>query len=132
MQNRLLEESSILNLQFDKRGGLLPVTVQETLTGQILMMAYVDKAAVAYSLEHKIATFFSTSRQLLWVKGERSGNFLHVDEILTDCDQDALLYKVTIAKGGVCHTNNLQNENRKSCFYRKINIKTLTLEFLEQ
>jgi phosphoribosyl-AMP cyclohydrolase len=132
MHSKLLEESSLLNLQFEKRGGLLPVIVQETLTGQILMMAYVDKVAVDFSLEHKIAAFYSTSRQKLWIKGEESGNFLLIDEILTDCDQDSLLYKVTLSKGGVCHTYNLQNENRKSCFYRQINMKTLTLEFIEK
>lgn len=127
-----LEEGTRLHLQFDKRGGLLPVAVQESRTGQILMIASVNEAAVAYSLEHKRAAFFSVSRQQIWVKGETSGNFLQLDKILVDCDQDALVYQVTLLKGGVCHTYNESGENRKACFYRNVNLDNNQLEFLEK
>ncbi|MBW3470275.1 phosphoribosyl-AMP cyclohydrolase [Arthrospiribacter ruber] len=126
----LLEESCVLKLQFPKRGGLLPVAVQELITGQILMLASVNHEAFEYTLRHKIAVFYSTSRDKLWVKGQTSGNQLKVDKILIDCDQDALVYQVTLVKGGVCHTFNKQGENRKACFHRTVNMENKALEFL--
>jgi phosphoribosyl-AMP cyclohydrolase len=127
-----LEEINTLLPQFKKRGGILPVAVQETISGQILMLASVNEEALEYSLQNKIAAFYSTSKNKLWVKGEESGNYLSIDEILIDCDQDAIVYKVTLKKGGVCHTFNQFGENRKACFYRTINIESKTLEFIEK
>jgi phosphoribosyl-AMP cyclohydrolase len=127
-----LEESSQLNLQFEKRGGILPVVVQETSTGQILMVASVDAEAFEYSFQNKKAAFYSTSSKKLWVKGETSGNYLKIDDILIDCDQDAIVYKVALLKGGVCHTINQFGENRKACFYRSMNLESKKLEFIEK
>lgn len=127
-----LEESPCLALQFEKRGGLLPVAVQEAGSGQILMLASVNEDALKYTIENKIAAFYSTSRKKLWVKGASSGNFLLMNEILVDCDQDALVYKVTLTKGGACHTFNRMGKNRKACFYRQINMKSMALEFIEK
>ena len=127
-----IEESTKVNLQFAKRNGVLPVAVQETATGQILMLASVNKEAFDYSVQNKIAAFYSTSRKALWVKGESSGNYLQLDDILIDCDQDALVYKVTLNKGGVCHTFNQNGDNRKACFYRTFDMKSETLEFIEK
>ena len=127
-----LEETTTLNPQFEKRNGILPVTVQEMSTGQILMLASVNKEAFEYSIEHKVAAFYSTSRQKLWIKGESSGNYLSLDEVLIDCDQDALVYKVTLKKGGVCHTFNQLGENRKACFYRSLVMDAQALNFLEE
>ena len=127
-----LEESSKVNLQFAKRNGVLPVAVQETLSGQILMLASVNKEAFDYSVKNRIAAFYSTSRKALWVKGESSGNYLQLDNVLIDCDQDALVYKVTLKKGGVCHTFNQKGENRKGCFYRTLQMESQTLEFIEK
>lgn len=132
MTIRDLEETDQVLLQFKKRGGLLPVAVQETATGQILMLASVNKEAFEYSFKNRIAAFFSTSRNELWVKGKSSGNYLKIDNILIDCDQDAIVYKVTLAKGGVCHTFNQFGENRKACFYRTVNYESKTLEYLEK
>ena len=115
-----LEESAQLHLQFAKRGGLLPVAVQENSTGQILMLASVNEAAFAQTLQSGRATFFSTSRQKMWTKGETSGDFLHIDEILVDCDQDAIVYRVTLEGQGVCHTFGPDGQHRKACFYRKV------------
>lgn len=114
-----LEEGSEPALQFEKRGGLVPVAVQETSTGQILMMAYANRSALELTLKTRRATFWSTSRQQIWTKGETSGNLLAVDKVLVDCDQDALVYQVSLKNGGVCHTFSSSGENRKSCFYRK-------------
>jgi phosphoribosyl-AMP cyclohydrolase len=126
-----IEETLQILPQFAKRGGILPVAVQETATGQILMLASVNEEAFEYTVQHKLAAFYSTSKNKLWVKGETSENYLTIDEILIDCDQDALVYKVTLAKGGVCHTFNQFGENRKACFYRTLNIESKILEFIE-
>lgn len=128
---RDIEEGKELRLQFEKRNGLLPVVVQESLSGDILMIASVNGEAINQTIKTGKATFWSTSRQKLWVKGETSGNTLLLDEILVDCDQDALIYKVTLDGDGACHTINKQGSPRKSCFYRKLNITSLELDFLE-
>lgn len=121
-----------MQLQFEKRDGLLPVVVQETSTGEILMVASVNSKALDYSIKHKKAAFWSTSRNKFWVKGETSGNSLLIDEILIDCDQDAIIYKVTLDGVGACHTTNKKGKHRKSCFYRKLNTDSLELDFLEK
>lgn len=132
MENYELEETIQLHLQFDKRGGLLPVAVQETQTGQLLMLALVNLEAFDITLKTKKATFWSTSKNEIWTKGLTSGNTLLIAEILVDCDQDAIIYKVTLEKGGACHTYNEQGENRKACFYRKLDLEKNQLYFLEK
>jgi phosphoribosyl-AMP cyclohydrolase len=127
-----LEECMDLKPQFEKRNGLLPVAVQESSTGQILMLASLNEEALKYSLQHRIAAFYSTSRGSLWVKGESSGNYLQLDEVLIDCDQDALVFKVTLKGGGVCHTFNQFGQNRKACFYRALEMESKTLQFIEK
>lgn len=127
-----LEEGNVLALQFEKRSGILPVAVQETATGRILMLASVNEQALTYTLQHKVAVFYSTTRKQLWVKGETSGNTLRVDNVLVDCDQDALVFQVTLLEGGVCHTLNQLGENRKACFYRSVDFKTTQLTFIEK
>jgi len=126
-----LEEELVLNLQFEKRGGLLPVAVQETSTGQLLMLASVNQEALSKTIKTRKATFWSTSRNELWTKGETSGDILDVDKILIDCDQDALVYQVTLLGDGVCHTYDLQGNHRKACFYREFDLKQNSLRFLE-
>ena len=125
-----LEEGLLLNLQFEKRGGLLPVAVQETSTGQLLMLASVNKEALEKTMKTKKATFWSTSRNQLWTKGETSGDFLQIDKILIDCDQDALVYRVTLLGAGVCHTFNKVGKHRKACFYRELDTKSDRLQFI--
>lgn len=124
-----LEEGNELHLQFEKSGGLLPVVVQESASGEILMLAYVNREALQYSIENKQAAFWSRSREELWVKGETSGNRLHLRDVWVDCDQDALIYKVTLEGDGVCHTKNEKSEHRKSCFYRKVDLESGKLHF---
>lgn len=131
MDKRELEEGNTLVLQFEKRGGLLPVIVQEYASGTILMQGYANQAAIDKTIATGYATFWSTSRHALWTKGETSGDLLKIKAIFTDCDQDALLYQVELLGEGACHTQNRDGQTRKSCFYRQIDLKTLQLKFLD-
>ena len=126
-----LEETEELNLQFDKRGGLLPVVVQEAATKEILMVASVNQKALEHSIETGEAAFWSTSRNELWIKGLTSGNRIYLKEIRVDCDQDAILYLVSLDGDGVCHTKNRKQTHRKSCFYRKLAPGNNKLIFIE-
>ena len=130
-KTNILEEGLVIDLQFEKRGGLLPVAVQETSTGQLLMLASVNKEALTKTLKTNMATFWSTSRNELWTKGETSGDYLRIDKIFVDCDQDALVYQVTLVGNGVCHTYSKDGKHRKACFYREINLKESKLEFIK-
>jgi phosphoribosyl-AMP cyclohydrolase len=126
-----LEEGIMLMPQFSKRGGILPVVVQETSTGQILMLASINEEAFQKTIETKLATFWSTSRDELWTKGESSGDLLRINNILIDCDQDAIVYQVTLLGNGVCHTFDVNGKHRKACFYRELNIDQNKLQFIE-
>jgi len=97
-------------ITYDEKG-LVPAVVQDEKTGEVLMMAYMNKDALQKTLETRRAWFYSRQRKTLWQKGETSGNFQEVKEIFYDCDGDTLLLKVE-PKGPACHTGN------RSCFYR--------------
>ncbi len=91
-------------LNFDKSAdGLLPVVVQDSETGKVLMLGYMNREAYDKTVQDNIVTFYSRSKQRLWTKGETSNNFLHVRELRIDCDGDTLLIKAMPA-GPVCHT----------------------------
>jgi len=94
-------------------GGLCPAIVQDRLTGQVRMLAYVDREALARTLATGRATFFSRSRGELWEKGATSGNTLSVTAVVADCDADALLFLVD-PRGPTCHTGS------PSCFFRRV------------
>lgn len=126
-----LEEGLEFTPQFHKREGLLPVAVQETSTGQLLMLASINEEALKKTIETKLATFWSTSRNELWTKGLTSGDYLTIDRILVDCDQDAFVYQVTLQGEGVCHTYGKDERHRKACFYRELNIDDKRLEFIK-
>ena len=126
-----IEESRLLQLQFEKRGGLLPVVVQDHYSQKILMVGYVNQTALRLSLEKRIATFWSTSRQKLWTKGETSGDYLRLQEAWVDCDQDAIIFRVEMMGEGICHTKNTIGQSRQSCFYRRIDDDQRTLLFQE-
>lgn len=93
--------------------GLIVAVIQHHQTGQVLMVGYMNREALEVTLREKRACFWSRSRKTLWRKGETSGNVLHVVEIRTDCDADALLVKCDPV-GPTCHTN------ETSCFYRNV------------
>jgi len=92
-----------MNIDFDKNDGLVPAVIQDAATGKVLMLGYLNRESYEQTVASGRVTFFSRSRQALWTKGETSGNFLDVREILTDCDGDTLLIKVKPA-GPTCHT----------------------------
>ena len=131
MKNTFIEETNTLQLQFAKRGGLLPVIVQDVQTKSVLMLGYANKEAIEKSCMSGYATFWSTSRKTLWTKGETSGDRLKIVDIKVDCDQDAILYLVQMEGSGACHTQNEEGTARFSCFYRKIeDISAGKLDFL--
>ena len=101
-------------LDFKKTGGLIPAIVQDADTGDVLMMAYMNPEAWEATQSTRKATFWSRSRQELWVKGLTSGNVQHVKEIYIDCDNDAVLLKVKQMGGAACHTG------YKSCFFKRV------------
>ena len=103
----------ISELAFDDRG-LLPVIVQER-DGHVLMLGWANAEAIRVTFEKKLATFWSRSRDELWTKGETSGNKLHVDEVIYDCDGDALIYKVRLEGTGACG-----HFPERSCFFRTL------------
>jgi phosphoribosyl-AMP cyclohydrolase len=95
--------------------GLIPAIVTDAASGEVLMFAWMNREALARTLQTRIAHFWSRSRGRLWQKGEESGNVLNVAEVLTDCDQDVVWVKATVAGQGVaCHTG------ARSCFYRSV------------
>ena len=97
---------------FDSQG-LIPAIAQDADTGQILMVAYMNRESLDLTIESGVAVYFSRSRQKLWKKGEQSGHVQKVQQILVDCDQDCLVLKVTV-DSGQCHVG------YQSCFYRTI------------
>ncbi len=105
-------------LKFDEKG-LIPVITQSYYTGKVLMQAYANKEAIEKTLETGYATYFSRSRNSLWVKGETSGNKQRVVDIKVDCDEDSIIYLVK-DYGVACHTGN------ESCFYRDIKLEENT------
>ena len=104
----------MIRLDFDKTGGLIPAIAQDNASGEILMMAYMNQEAFEATLSTGTATYYSRSRQKLWIKGETSGNVQRVKEIRIDCDDDTLLLKVEQIGGAACHTGH------RSCFHKKI------------
>lgn len=108
------------------------MVAQEADSGQVLMQGYVNPAALEKTIRTGYATFWSTSRQCLWTKGETSGEYLEIKDILIDCDQDALIYQVHLTGTGVCHTKQQDGKPRKACFYRKLNRETGKLEFINE
>src|SRR5574337_779668 len=99
---------------FEKRGGLVTVVTQDADTNEVLMVAYMNRAAWEKTLATGTACYWSTSCNELWLKGETSGHVLDVHEIRVDCDADAVLLRVHQRGGAACH------EGYKSCFFRRV------------
>lgn len=99
-------------LKYDANG-LIPAVIQDTHSGQVLMVAYMNREALQRTLETGLCTYWSRSRQQYWVKGETSGHVQRVKEIRVDCDQDCILIRVE-QEGVACHTGHY------SCFYRAV------------
>ncbi len=94
--------------------GLVPAIVQDGTTNEVLMMAYMNQATLRQTLETGLMTYWSRSRQQVWVKGETSGHTQVIKEVRLDCDGDALVFKVLQHGGAACHTG------YRSCFYRRV------------
>ncbi|MBL8233355.1 MAG: phosphoribosyl-AMP cyclohydrolase [Bryobacterales bacterium] len=103
-----------MQLDFSKLDGLIPAVIQDHVSGRVLMVGFMNDVAFQKTVETGFATFYSRSRNKLWLKGESSGHRLVVKEITTDCDLDSVVVKVEALGPGVCHNG------YESCFYRKL------------
>lgn len=112
-------------LNFEKVDGLIPAIIQDAETNKVLMLGYMNQEALEKTEKEQIVTFFSRTKQRLWTKGETSGNYLKVKEILADCDKDTLLIKVNPV-GAVCHTGS------DTCFDEVNQGKIAFLQHLQQ
>ena len=121
----LITNNNINELAWDKMDNLIPAIIQHAATGAVLMQGFMNQEALTATLTSGKATFFSRSKQALWVKGETSGNFLNVEQVLTDCDQDSLLIACTPI-GPTCHLGT------ESCFPEQELTKQNFLSQLEQ
>lgn len=132
--HKKLEEGTELMLDFGKvdaigalKQQVIPVAVQNIDTQEVILVAYANEQALKASIETKIATFWSTSRNELWIKGATSGAQFDLLEVYVNCEQNSLVYKVRPRKGDICHTKNSAGEPR-NCYYRKLDFKTGLLE----
>lgn len=116
----------MVQLDFTKStDGLIPAVAQDWRSGEVLMLAYINEESWRKTLETGLATYWSRSRQKLWVKGESSGNVQKIHEILVDCDMDSVVFKVEQIGGSACH------EGYPSCFFRRVE-KDGTLTTIEE
>jgi len=104
----------MIKLDFEKTNGLIPAIAQDYKTGEVLMLGFMNNRAFEKTIKTKKATYFSRSRQALWIKGEISGHVQNVKEIRVDCDNDTILLKVDQVGGAACH------KGYKSCFFSKV------------
>jgi phosphoribosyl-AMP cyclohydrolase len=105
-------------MDYSKLNGLIPAVIQDADSHEVLMVGFMNDEALARTRESGFATFFSRTRNTLWMKGETSGNRLAVTDILVDCDDDTVLVKVKRqGDGNVCHTG------ERTCFYRKLDAR---------
>ncbi len=111
---RSLTPAAFTMIDFDKSGGLVPAIAQDAETGEVLMLAWMNREAFDETVRTGRAVYFSRSRNKLWRKGEESGNVQMVEGIFIDCDADTVLLKVRQIGGAACH------EGYKSCFFRKL------------
>lgn len=132
-----LEEGSKLQLDFGKIGKVakqcdtvLPVAVQNADTKEVILVAYANQLALDESVKTRVATFWSTSRNELWIKGKTSGQYFELLDIYVNCEQNSLVYIVRPKGGGICHTKNAKGEPR-NCYYRRLNLDTGELENID-
>lgn len=111
----------MIQLNFEKMGGLVPAIAQDNDTGEVLMLAYMNRAAWEETLKTGLATYYSRTRKNLWVKGLTSGKIQEVQEIRVDCDHDTVLLKVRQVGGAACHTG------YASCFFQKVDQQSLII-----
>jgi phosphoribosyl-AMP cyclohydrolase len=132
-----LEEGNALRIDFGKLARVagacphvVPVAVQNADTAEVILVAYANEEALRTAVETRTATFWSTSRNELWVKGATSGETFDLVEVRVNCEQNSLLYRVRPRRAGICHTQNARGEPR-NCYYRRLDFATGTLENLD-
>jgi phosphoribosyl-AMP cyclohydrolase len=124
-----LEEGNQLTLDYTKLARLsgttdvIPCAVQNVDTGEVILVAYVNEAALKTAIATRSAVFWSTSRNELWEKGKTSGETFDLLEVRVNCEQNALVYLVRPRRGGICHTKNSAGAPR-DCFYRRLDLDT--------
>ena len=128
MNHHDLEEGALLNLDFSKLKkvalcgeDIIPAIAQDHETGEVLIVGYANELALKTARIEGMATFWSTSRNELWIKGKTSGDFLEIIEIRVNCEQNSILYKVKPRGKGACHTKDADGIPRQGCYYRKLN-----------
>ena len=135
MNHHEIEEGIRLELDFTKlkkvadcKEDIIPAVAQDADTGEVLIVGYANELALKTTLQENMATFWSTSRNELWIKGKTSGDYLEIVEVCVNCEQNSLLYRVKPKGRGACHTKNEDGTPSASCYYRKL--KSFTeLEF---
>lgn len=133
ISHQILENSTNLLLDFEKLNkvacsadNVLPVIVQDVDSKEVLILAYANEQALKHTIASGLATFWSTSRQELWIKGKTSGDELKIIEIRVNCEQNSLLYLVRLVGKGSCHVKDEQGQTRQGCYYRRIENNQLT------
>ncbi len=128
-----LEEGTSLTLDFSKlkkaaqcEEDVLPAVAQDVDTGDVLVIGYVNQQAFDHTLSEGVATFWSTSRNELWIKGATSGDYLDIVDVRVNCEQNSLLYRVKLRGVGACHTKGSDGAYRRSCYYRSLRDGKLT------
>jgi phosphoribosyl-AMP cyclohydrolase len=127
MNHHDLEEGTQLQLDFTKLKkvaacgeDIIPAIAQDHKTGEVLIVGYANQLALKTAQKEKMATFWSTSRNELWIKGKTSGDFLEIVEIRVNCEQNSILYLVIPKGKGACHTKDSAGQARTGCYYRKM------------
>lgn len=127
----MIEETDKLMLDWNKISGMagenkvIPVAVQNTITKEVILIAYTNEEALAETIRKKKLVLWSTSRNKLWFKGAESGNTFTVNRIFVNCEQNSLVYQVTPDKGNICHTS--YNGVPNNCYYRELDMSTMKL-----
>ena len=121
-----LEEGSELMLDFNKlkkvasgEANVVPAVAQDIESGVVLIIGYVNELALKTAMDERLATFWSTSRNELWIKGKTSGDVLELVETCINCEQNSILYRVRLKGEGACHTMDAEGRSRFGCYYRR-------------
>ena len=127
MDHHELENGTSLSLDFKKLAkvvacgeDLIPAVAQDAESGEVLIVGYANQLALDTALKEGMATFWSSSRNELWIKGKTSGDYLEIVEVRVNCEQNSILYRVRPKGQGACHVKDEQGIARKGCYYRKI------------
>ena len=128
MDHHELENGTILSLDFRKLSkvaacgeDLIPAVAQDAETGEVLIVGYANQLALDTTLKEGMATFWSSSRNELWIKGKTSGDYLEIIEVRVNCEQNSILYRVRPKGQGACHVKDENGVARKGCYYRVLN-----------